>query len=359
MNHSQFKIYKNKKVLIFGHTGFKGSWLSIWLKELGAIVYGASLNVNSKPSLYKSSNLKNKIYKNYKVDIRNPILVNKIINEIKPDFIFHLAAQALVLDSIQNPIFTFETNSIGTLNILNSLRFYNKNINVIVVTSDKCYENLDLNRPFKETDRMGGKDPYSASKGCAEIILNSFIKTYFENRPNIRLAIARAGNVIGGGDWSNNRLIPDCIKSIYENKICNIRSPNSTRPWQHVLEPLYGYLVLGYYLKKKHKNTNFNAFNFGPKKNIITVLDIVKIIKKVFPDFKYKIIKSSSIESKFLTLDCKKSKNILKWQSSLNGNQSVKLAAIWYKSFFENKNSKNIYALCLSQINEYLGHIKN
>ena len=352
------KLFKNKKILVTGHTGFKGSWLTIWLNELGAKVYGASINITTNPSLFKSCNLKNKIYKSYKLDIRNFKATHKLIQSIQPDFIFHLAAQSLVFESIKQPIFTFETNSIGTLNLLNSLRDFKKKINVIIITSDKCYENLDLNRPFKEIDRMGGKDPYSASKACAEIIIKSYIETFFKQNKNILISIGRAGNVIGGGDWSDNRLVPDSIKSIFNNRTCFIRSPNSTRPWQHVLEPLYGYLILGYHLNKSNIRVNHNAFNFGPKSNILRVIDILKLIKTVFPQFKYKINQKSSIESKFLQLDCNKAKKILNWESRLDANQSTLLAANWYKSFFENKNSKNIYALCLSQINEYLGLIK-
>ena len=239
------EIFKNKKILITGNTGFKGSWLTIWLNLLGAKLYGISNNIPTQPSLFKEANLDQIINNNF-IDIKDIDKVHSIIKTIKPDFIFHLAAQPLVSKSYSNPTETWQTNVIGTVNILESLRLLNKNCIGIIITSDKCYENQEWVWGYRESDRLGGSDPYSATKGAAELAFNSFYRSFFSEKSltKIRIASARAGNVIGGGDWTPNRLIPDCVKSWSKNKKPFIRNPNATRPWQHVLEVIYGYLLL-------------------------------------------------------------------------------------------------------------------
>ena len=243
--------FKGKKVIITGHTGFKGSWLTIWLLHLGAKIIGISNGIPTKPSNFESNQLKKKInHQNF--DIKNKIKLQRLINIHKPDFIFHLAAQSLVKKSYAKPSLTFETNSFGTLTLLDVLKDYKikKICSVVIITSDKSYKNLELNRGYKEDDLLGGHDPYSASKACAELIIQSYFSSFLIKNKNLKISVARAGNVIGGGDWSENRLIPDCIKSIKNKKKLLIRFPNSTRPWQHVFEAIYGYMLLALKQKK-------------------------------------------------------------------------------------------------------------
>ena len=254
MNFDSF--FKNKKIIVTGHTGFKGSWLTLWLTEIGADVLGISKDVPTKPSHYKLLNLEKKI-KSKKIDIQNLKEIKKEIKNFKPDYIFHLAAQSIVKKSYINSIETWKTNLMGTVNILESLKEVKKETVTIIITSDKCYKNIETTRGYKENDILGGEDPYGASKSAAEIAINSYIKSFYNNKNNKNyIASTRAGNVIGGGDWSENRLLPDCIKSWINRKSPKIRNPNSTRPWQHVLEVIYGYLLLA---KKLKKIKNFTA----------------------------------------------------------------------------------------------------
>ena len=244
--------FKNKTVVVTGHTGFKGSWLSQWLVLLGAKVIGISNSIPSKPSHFKLINLKKNIV-NEQIDIINLKELKKIFINYKPDCVFHLAGQALVKNSFTDPVNTWQTNTIGTLNILESLKKLKKKCIVILITSDKSYKNLEIKRGYRESDILGGHDPYSASKAGAELVIQSHIKSFFpKEKTKTLICVARAGNVIGGGDWSNYRLIPDCIKSWTVNKKVVLRSPNSTRPWQHVLEAIWGYLLLASKMKKEN-----------------------------------------------------------------------------------------------------------
>ena len=271
-------IFKNKKVLITGHTGFKGSWLSIWMHSLGANVLGISKNIPTYPSHYQLTGL-DKIIKSKQLDLKDKKKLKKIIEDFKPDFIFHLAAQAIVKNSYVNPINTWESNLNGTIHLLESIKHIKK-IVVILITSDKVYKNLEIKRGYSENDLLGGIDPYGASKSATEIAIKSYIKSYFTNRRNkVLIAVARAGNVIGGGDWSENRLVPDCMKAWLKNKEVLIRNSNSTRPWQHVLEVLSGYISLAYKLNFNQK-IHGQAFNFGPKNKNYKVIEILKKIKK-------------------------------------------------------------------------------
>ena len=272
------KIFKNKKILITGHTGFKGSWLSLWFKSLGADVMGVSIDIPTKPSHFKLINLEKKI-KNKFVDITDLKKLKKIFISFKPDYVFHLAAQSLVKKSYKNPLLTYYTNAIGTLNVMESLKSLKNNCIAVIITSDKSYKNLEIKRGYKETDVLGGADPYSASKASAELIIQSYFKSYLNNKKNIRIAVARAGNVIGGGDWAKDRIVPDCIRSWSKNNAVDIRNPSATRPWQHVLEPLSGYLHLANSLSND-SNLNGEAFNFGPQfSNNFSVEELVNEMK--------------------------------------------------------------------------------
>ena len=302
------EIFKNKKILISGNTGFKGSWLTIWLNLLGAELYGISKDIPTQPSLFKEAKLDNLIENNI-VDVRDLKKVSSIINNIKPDFIFHLAAQPLVSFSYSKPALTWETNVMGTVNILESLRQLNKKCVGIIITSDKCYENQEWEWGYRESDRLGGSDPYSASKGSAELVFKSYYESFYSKNEfsQIRIASARAGNVIGGGDWAKNRIVPDCIRAWSEKKSVFIKSPNSTRPFQHVLEPLNGYLSLAKSLALDISLSG-QSFNFGPNSDSnYKVIDLVNELSKSWPGSKWETDSLNSKtfhESKLLKLNC-------------------------------------------------------
>ncbi len=333
-------IFKGKKVIITGHTGFKGTWLTMWLLMLGAKVKGIALNPYSNPSHYKKLKLSKMI-----IDKRFNILdrkrLTKEIIQFKPDFVFHLAAQALVKSSYTDPISTWDTNLSGTINVISALRKLKSKCAAVIVTSDKCYKNKEIKRGYRENDELGGYDPYSASKGAAEIAIQSYIKSFFNRNTNtkVSIAIGRAGNVIGGGDWSKDRILPDCIRSWSKNKKVIMRSPYSTRPWQHVLEPLSGYLTLAQNLEYNYK-LHGEAFNFGPKETLSrSVMDLVKEMSLYWQNVKWKIVHDKKIkEAGLLKLNCKKARDLLQWKSNMNFSQTVKLTANWYKDFY-NKNS--------------------
>ena len=283
MHKNKLEIFKNKKVLITGHTGFKGSWLTIWLLKIGAKVIGYSKDIPTNPSLYKSCKL-NESIENIQGNLLNKDLLRKIIRESKPDFIFHLAAQPLVKESYENPFETIESNSIGTINLLEILKEYNEETIVIFVTSDKVYDNVEWIWGYKETDRLGGKDPYSASKAMAEIAIRSYFYSFLKDKENLRIGIGRAGNVIGGGDWSPNRIVPDCIIKWINKEKVQIRNPKATRPWQHVLEPLSGYLSLAYELNNS-RSLNGEAFNFGPSDSLsYSVEELIEEMIRYWPN---------------------------------------------------------------------------
>jgi CDP-glucose 4,6-dehydratase len=352
-----FNKFKNKTIIITGHTGFKGSWLTLWLKLLGAKIIGISHNLPSKPSHFQKLRLKNKII-DIKIDIRNLKKLKKIFKIYQPDFVFHLAAQSLVKKSYINPVDTITTNTIGTMNVLESLKQINKKFAAVIITSDKSYKNLEIKRGYHENDLLGGKDPYSASKGAAEILIQSFISSYFEKNNKSNIGIARAGNVIGGGDWSEDRLIPDCVKSWSANKKVIIRNPKSTRPWQHVLEAIRGYLTLAEFLYKNPK-LHGEPFNFGPNhKQNKDVITLVKEMKKYWKSISWSEKKDyyEPYESKLLKLDSSKAKKKLKWVPILSFEDTIKQTTIWYKSFYDKKN--NIYELSKKQIKDYIKKIK-
>jgi CDP-glucose 4,6-dehydratase len=349
-------IYNNKKVLITGNTGFKGSWLTTWLIQLGANVIGISKDIPTKPSLFEQLLLENKI-NHYFEDLLNLDEITKIINHEKPDFIFHLAAQAIVSESFHDPLNTIKTNTIGTMNILEVLRHYKKKCYVLIITSDKSYENLEWVWGYRENDNLGGNDIYSGSKGAAELIIKSYYESFLKKKSNIRIGVCRAGNVIGGGDWAKDRLIADCMRSWSQNKTVVIRNPNSTRPWQHVLEPLSGYLTFGLKLFEC-ANLNGQAFNFGPKFNDNhTVLELISVIGKNWKLSQnkklFKIVKNKSFnESLLLKLNCDSALFHLNWEANLNFQETVKFVSEWYLNFYNKRI--NMYRFTKSQIVSYI-----
>ncbi|MBU3190609.1 CDP-glucose 4,6-dehydratase [Clostridium bowmanii] len=343
--------YRGKKVLITGHTGFKGSWLSIWLKNLGAEVIGYSLETPTEPSLFKTCKLDEKIT-SIVGDVRDEEKLDDIFHKYKPEIVFHLAAQPLVRLSYIEPRMTYETNVMGAVNVLEVARKSDSVKAVIVVTTDKCYENKEWVYGYRETDSLGGHDPYSSSKGCVELITTSYINSFYKEK-GIALASVRAGNVIGGGDWAEDRLIPDFVRSVSEKKSIVIRNPLATRPWQHVLEPLSGYLWLGV-LMLSDKEKYSSGWNFGPRDtDILNVDEILNLAIKSWGKGIIEIDKSEQPhEANLLKLDISKVKAHLKWYPVYEVNMAVDKTIQWYKTYYENNNS-NMYRYTLKQIDEY------
>ena len=347
-------IYKNKKVVVTGHTGFKGSWLVAWLNHMGASVTGIALDPPSSPSHFEVANLADTI-QDHRIDIRNLVAVEKEILKAKPDFLFHLAAQPIVGVSYDDPIETWNTNLMGTINILEALRKFKHDCSAVIITSDKCYDNVEWEWGYRENDALGGPDPYSASKGAAEIAIRSYIKSYFSGEEAfVRIASARAGNVIGGGDWAVNRIVPDCVLSWSKNEQVELRNPYSTRPWQHVLEPLGGYLQLGASLSQ-NKNLHGEAFNFGPQaQQNHSVLELVEQMSKSWSEVRWAECPpqtSQFYESGLLKLNCDKALHFLNWHAVLGFEETVELTANWYRSFYENPDL--IYEVTHKQIDDY------
>ena len=345
-------IFKGKKILITGHTGFKGAWLTQWLLKMDAKILGVSKGIPTKPSLFQELKL-NKEIKSIFLDISKGNRLEKEVIKFQPDFIFHLAAQSLVKESYLNPIETFKTNTLGSVYLLNALRKLKKSVCIVLITSDKSYDNVEWPWGYRETDRLGGPDPYSGSKGAAEIAISSFQRSFFPKGGNIKLSIGRAGNVIGGGDWSENRIVPDCMKSASLDKVTKIRNPNSTRPWQHVLEPLSGYLLLAKNLYE-NKNIHGEAFNFGPSGDLnFSVKDLIKTMSKDWKNIQWKISRSGDgqKESSLLKLNCDKALHILNWKPKMSFEDSASATVKWYKNFYDTK--RNIKEFTLSQIEEY------
>ena len=348
------KTFQDKKVLVTGHTGFKGSWLSIWLNSLGASVVGVSSDIPSTPSNFKTSRVEDLI-KDYRIDIRDLEGLTKIIQDFNPDFIFHLAAKALVRYSYEKPLETLSTNAIGTANVLEAVKGLDKKLVLIMITSDKVYKNLEVTRGYKETDIIGGDDPYSSSKGMAELVINSYFLSYFkEKKENIRLGIARAGNVIGGGDWAKDRIVPDAMRAASNKDRLKIRSPNSTRPWQHVLEPLSGYLTLASELSKSTQR-NGEAYNFGPPSNEDkTVIEVIRTMSEFWDQITWEVQENEQKfkEAVLLQLNCEKAKSELDWTPTLSFIETLEFTVNWYKYFHESQDESMI-SYCLEQIEVY------
>jgi len=354
-------IYKNKKVLITGNTGFKGSWLSTWLVLLGADVYGYSKDVPTDPAMFNVLGLSKKIHHHWG-DICDKENFNAYVQQVKPDFIFHLAAQAIVSISYKDPFDTITTNVIGTASVLEAIRKISWECICVLITSDKAYNNVEWIWGYRETDSLGGKDVYSGSKGAAELTIRSYWHSFINKMPNIKLGVARAGNVIGGGDWATDRIIVDCVKAFSNGETVEIRSPKATRPWQHVLEPLSGYLTLGQSLYEGTSN-NGEPYNFGPRaEQTKTVFELTQDLAEQWgldKDKASKIIGNVPFqEANLLKLNCDKALTYLKWHSTFHYGQCVNVIADWYKAYYIDGN-KNMYQLTIDQINFYMLEAKN
>lgn len=345
-------IYKGKKVVVTGDTGFKGSWLCIWLKELGADVYGYALPPLTEKDNYVATALASKI-NHTDGDIRDKEKLQHFFDNIQPDIAFHLAAQPLVIDSYNNPHYNFETNVMGTVNFFEAVRNCSSVKVAINITTDKCYQNNEWVWGYRENDAMGGDDPYSASKGCSELITNSYLKSFF-GKGNTHIASARAGNVIGGGDWAENRILPDSIRAYQTQQELSIRNPQAVRPWQFVLEPLYGYLKLGQMLLTQGKQFS-GGWNFGPSAyENYSVYDVVTEVKKMIPSLNVKMGENNNNklhEAGLLKLDITKAVNVLGWKPKLNFEQTIQFTIEGYLD--ELSQEKDCYNSRVKQINNY------
>ena len=347
-------IYKDKRVLITGHTGFKGSWLCTWLLDLGATVAGYSVDIPTEPSHFGALGLSSQI-EHFQGDVRNKSSLDEAMNQFRPDIVFHLAAQSLVRKSYENPVLTFETNSMGTLNFLDCLRNQPSVIATILITSDKCYENVEWLWGYRENDSLGGKDPYSASKACAEIISKVYMESFFKEKgPSV--ATTRAGNVIGGGDWALDRIVPDCVRAWSKDEKVLIRNPSATRPWQHILEPLSGYLVLGQKLFQGNPEVKNQSFNFGPPAKVNqSVGELITGMAQYWQGAEWKFeqeVDSGKPESTLLKLNCDKALQILQWSAVLDFSETIRMTGKWYQTFY-NQGSNSIAATTSRQIEEY------
>jgi len=350
-------FFRNKKVLITGTTGFKGSWLSVWLNELGAAVYGYALPPKSKIDNFVITGLEDRITQKYG-DVRDLDQLINYFTEVRPDIAFHLSAQPLVLESYRNPQETFATNMMGTVNFLEAVRLTGTVKATVIVTSDKCYQNNEWVWGYKETDRLGGNDPYSASKGCAELIVNSYVKSFFSGVESCQTATVRAGNVIGGGDWADNRIVPDFFRSMMRKEKLVLRYPFASRPWQYVLEPLSGYLYLCAKLYRDKKQFQ-GAWNFGPlDSNHYTVADLINKIIDFYGEGELEMIHKESQyhETTMLKLDISKAMKYLKWKPVLNFAETVQFTVSGYK---DDLVGEELYSKRLEQINEFVLKAKN
>jgi CDP-glucose 4,6-dehydratase len=346
--------FSNKSVVVTGHTGFKGAWLTAWLKHLGAKVVGIALDPPTQPSHFSAALLREGM-SDYRIDIRNRSELEVAIVAAQPDFVFHLAAQALVRRSYDDPLETWQTNVLGTLHVLEALRKLAKPCAAVIITSDKCYDNVEWVWGYRETDSMGGPDPYSASKGAAELAIRSHIKSYFPKEDtSVRIASARAGNVIGGGDWAEHRIVPDCVKAWSANKLVELRNPHSTRPWQHVLEPLSGYLTLAMALTRCPE-LHGQPFNFGPQaQQNHSVLALVQQMALHWDQVRWQDVSGLSAgpyESGLLKLNCDKALHYLKWHAVMGFEDTVRMTSEWYRAYYHQPTQ--IAALTDTQIATY------
>lgn len=350
--------FEGKKIFITGHTGFKGAWLTTWLLELGATIHGFSDQIPTKPSAFEVLNLSDKI-KETRGDVTDLKSLKESIEEFEPDFIFHLAAQAIVSLSYSDPLTTINTNIMGVANILDISHTLKHKCVVVVVTSDKCYENVEWEWGYKETDHLGGKDIYSGSKGAAEAIFHAYYHSFFINHDFVHIASARAGNVIGGGDWASDRIVADCMRSWSAGEVVGVRSPKATRPWQHVLEPLSGYLALAVELWDDEKSLEGHSFNFGPttekNRTVINVIDQLSQHWQPLHSLENYYELTGNIpfhEAGLLKLNCDKALFHLSWEPTMTFDQCIEFVGIWYNDFY-NKQNNDIYELTLQQIRCY------
>ena len=354
-------IYSGKKVLVTGHTGFKGSWLSLWLNALGAEVVGYALPPDTRPSMFEATRLQSHIT-HIEGDVRDFDHLARVLADYKPDMVFHLAAQPLVRLSYEQPRLTYETNIMGTVNLLESIRTADTVKVCTVITSDKCYENHEWVYSYRENDALGGHDPYSASKAGAEIVVGSYRRSYFDSQDNtIALASARAGNVIGGGDWAMERLVPDTIRALSKDTPILVRNPRAVRPWQFVLEPLSGYLWLAARMWELGP-VLASAYNFGPGDDVI--LNVSEMTERVIEKWgsgtweDVSVFKTASLhEAHYLQLDCSRSRRLLEWFPIFDVGQAIGSTVDWYKHYYSNP-SQDMYDFTFQQIARYVGEAR-
>ena len=349
--------YQGRKVVVFGHTGFKGSWLGLWLSQLGAEVVGASIDYPTDPNHFEAAALGQRIESHF-LDIRDAGAVENFLGEHQPDYVFHLAAQALVRRAYKEPLLTLSTNAMGTANILNGLRKITNPCTAIIITSDKCYENVETFYGYRESDRLGGKDPYSASKSAAEMIVSTFVRSFFTEAANgVRVVVGRAGNVVGGGDWAQDRLVPDLMRAWDSGRSLVIRYPDSTRPWQHVLEPLSGYLRLGSVVST-HEEFHGEPFNFGPaQRDIFSVRVVTDTIQAMLPGLSVEtepVNNKTLHEAGLLSLNCDKARALLDWEPVLEFNETMQFTVDWYRKYYDG-TTQSMLETSLSQIETYAG----
>lgn len=347
---------KGKRILLTGHTGFKGSWLGVWLHKLGAKVAGYSLYIPSEPSHFQY--IPDRVWeKDIRGDIRDFDSLKKVFDEFRPEVVFHLAASPIVRHCIENPLEAYSTNIMGTANVLECVRKTESVQAAVMITSDKCYENVEWIYGYRETDQLGGKDPYSSSKAGAELVISTYFRTYLKDTAK-KVASARAGNVIGGGDWAKDRIIPDAIKAWGNKSVLELRSPNATRPWQHVLEPLGGYLLLACELLKNNSKVIGESFNFGPKEaSDKSVQDIISFLAPIFSG-QYKVSSDAmtSKEAGLLKLNCDKALSFLNWKATLNYDETLEFTGSWYKEYL--RSPESVFQKTIEQIDAYVSQTK-
>jgi len=351
--NANLEFWRKRRVLLTGHTGFKGSWLSLWLQDLGAQLVGYSLPAPTEPNLFTQASVERGML-SIRADILDAAHVQATVREHAPEVVFHLAAQSLVRRSYADPVDTFATNVLGTVHVLEAVRHCPGVRAVVVVTSDKCYENEEKLEPYKESDRLGGFDPYSSSKACAELVTAAYRSSFFSgSRPNIAgIGSARAGNVIGGGDWTEDQLVPDIVRAIQAGKKVLIRSPHAIRPWQHVMEPLYGYMLLAQKLYESPARYS-QSWNFGPQESdAVTVSDLLERFGQAWgPDVPWQEDSGPHPhEAGYLKIDCTRAKTGLGWYPQWNLNRALEMTAKWYQAFL---SAEDLRAVTLDQIRAY------
>ena len=349
--NSEKRFWQNKNVLITGHTGFKGSWLALWLTQLGAKVTGYALDPLTEPNLFNTLQIK-ELIRDHRGDIRDLSVLERVMKSAKPENIVHMAAQSLVRESYKDPVGTYATNVMGTVNLMEAVRSCDSVRVILVVTSDKCYENREIDYGYKETDPMGGHDPYSCSKGCAELVTSAFRRSFFENGSAVAVASARAGNVIGGGDWAADRIIPDAMRAFSDEQILLVRNPGAVRPWQHVLEPLSGYMTLCEKIWDQPSKFS-EGWNFGPEdEDVRTVEEVTDRVSELWGN--HAVWKKSNgdhpHEANLLKLDITKAKEQLGWKPRWDLERALEKTVGWYKSYY---NGEMMQEMSLKQIEEY------
>lgn len=359
MNSKLLSRFSGANVLVTGHTGFKGTWLIAWLKQLGANVTGIGLDPATSPSHFAVANLADGMT-DLRIDIRDRKAIEQAIVSVQPDFVFHLAAQALVRRSYDDPMETWQVNVLGTLHVLEALRKMDKPCAAVIITSDKCYDNVEWVWGYRENDALGGPDPYSASKGAAELAIRSHIKSYFPPATSkVRVCSARAGNVIGGGDWAADRIVPDCVRAWSADKTVELRNPHATRPWQHVLEPLSGYLNLAVALADRSE-LHGEPFNFGPPaQQNHSVLALVREMALHWEQVRWQDVSQTAAgpyESGLLKLNCDKALFHLRWHAVMPFEDTVRMTAQWYRAYYQNRGG--ISATTTAQIEAYVAAAK-